>query len=868
MFTPSIVDFWGVLVLFRDGDRSVSSYASLATGPAPTYGSRNDPALSRGGVHNDQANQIRDDREGSSYEHRCGRGGGRGRGRSSFRRNGDPAGRLGGGGGGSDRLSNSEPFSSVADNRPMVPASPNSGYESGEISLSPKPVAYSRHDYQSDRYDNDRVRLRSRDRDEVRRYGDSDFRGGRRGSDLSDERPPSEGRGSGRGGRFSVRGGRARGRFGKAGRSDFSGRGRSLDGGSNFRDRDSTRDEDLLSSDREVPPRERESVLRDRDLIPKERECTPRDKNLPPREREFIQRDGDLSIREREFIQRDRDLPPREREFIPRERDLRLREKEFIPRDRDLPPRERDLPRKEGELSSRHVDSTPRERVVSLRDRDLSRRERDLAPRDITLRDGPRDMSMRNAAASDMQLRDRPFWEGSIESQRSRIEDRYETKPTLGIKSYSSILDETESRLAHASEDRFAKRRRDDTSNRQTDHDDKRARPIDTGPRGRPVCTNDFPRDGQRVHSRDSFPEPTFHHRDRVPLRSNPPSVKDDRDSRAQKAEFNDESKGGPAIREFREGRPFFKPRVDAERLDSGLPVRKSVYHDEPPPSPYAQPHRRLDLKSDFERDFPAPDFHARKIDNDRRPSPKPFVEEPRRPAESRNRSPIPATMSSRPPGAVEDDHVRPHDGLPSFEMLSFSGRSGRGRGFRDRVDRSVRGRGGRGRPDFGRGLPPSSWDGSERDVTPYNQKVPSNSWNRREDEPPLSSYAQPSEPRVGGYASLADQVPSFAAMAENSKSSGKETVKSETSDDVPAGPRPLTPPPVGTPSGVMKAVTRLAELEASMEYTFAKHMLLVKKRKQLQAQHKVLEKLPVGIEAIQEDLEKLQTAGFVELSI
>jgi hypothetical protein len=55
-----------------------------------------------------------------------------------------------------------------------------------------------------------------------------------------------------------------------------------------------------------------------------------------------------------------------------------------------------------------------------------------------------------------------------------------------------------------------------------------------------------------------------------------------------------------------------------------------------------------------------------------------------------------------------------------------------------------------------------------------------------------------------------------------------------------------------------MKALVRLADLEASMEYAFAKHMLLVKRGKELRAQQKVLETLPVGLEAIEEDLKKI----------
>jgi hypothetical protein len=74
--------------------------------------------------------------------------------------------------------------------------------------------------------------------------------------------------------------------------------------------------------------------------------------------------------------------------------------------------------------------------------------------------------------------------------------------------------------------------------------------------------------------------------------------------------------------------------------------------------------------------------------------------------------------------------------------------------------------------------------------------------------------------------------------------------------EEKPILPPPLSPPPKASPTGVMKALVRLAELEASMEYAYAKHMLLVKRRAELRAQHKVLEMLPVGIEAIQEDLE------------
>jgi hypothetical protein len=50
-------------------------------------------------------------------------------------------------------------------------------------------------------------------------------------------------------------------------------------------------------------------------------------------------------------------------------------------------------------------------------------------------------------------------------------------------------------------------------------------------------------------------------------------------------------------------------------------------------------------------------------------------------------------------------------------------------------------------------------------------------------------------------------------------------------------------------------ALARLADLEAQMEYAFVKHMQLVKRQRELQLQAKVLEHLPVGLEAIKDEL-------------
>ena len=76
--------------------------------------------------------------------------------------------------------------------------------------------------------------------------------------------------------------------------------------------------------------------------------------------------------------------------------------------------------------------------------------------------------------------------------------------------------------------------------------------------------------------------------------------------------------------------------------------------------------------------------------------------------------------------------------------------------------------------------------------------------------------------------------------------------------EEVIEKPKQPSPPPVVKPSGVMVALTRLADLEAQLEFAFAKHMQLVKKQKELDLQTKVLTKLPVGIKAFKEDLDAL----------
>merc|ERR1712238_608342 len=67
----------------------------------------------------------------------------------------------------------------------------------------------------------------------------------------------------------------------------------------------------------------------------------------------------------------------------------------------------------------------------------------------------------------------------------------------------------------------------------------------------------------------------------------------------------------------------------------------------------------------------------------------------------------------------------------------------------------------------------------------------------------------------------------------------------------------PPSPPP-GPPSALTVAMTRLSDLTAQMEYQYTKHLQLTKKHKLIQAKISLLKRLPIGLDAIRDDLEKL----------
>ena len=164
--------------------------------------------------------------------------------------------------------------------------------------------------------------------------------------------------------------------------------------------------------------------------------------------------------------------------------------------------------------------------------------------------------------------------------------------------------------------------------------------------------------------------------------------------------------------------------------------------------------------------------------------------------------------------------------------------------------------------------LPPDGARGSENSPRPFSfsdlASSSAPSWKRHDsnDVTPLSprgnDWRKPvSTPRViSSYATLAAGPP----PPRPSPSSPNKTIQAPVvRAPTPEPEKAKTPPPSpGPPSGYTTARTRLADLEAQMEFAYAKHILLVKRHQVLMAQYDHLEGLPVGLEAFQVELEAL----------
>jgi hypothetical protein len=315
-------------------------------------------------------------------------------------------------------------------------------------------------------------------------------------------------------------------------------------------------------------------------------------------------------------------------------------------------------------------------------------------------------------------------------------------------------------------------------------------------------------------------------------------------------------------------------PRRDPRGVSDSLGRPPNAVHDRssrPPP-----------MEMDRSRDF-------RGGDDFRGGPPGPATNKPIWSAPQGSRSPIPPPGPPRrnlnpsigEPGAPFRDE-RPVDmplADPTRTQSTFDSRGsfsdrGRGRGGGRGFQRGGGMGRGRGRGEFGRfgpgGRGPDDFHRSNREgpgapvpfrsmestwkPRPNTGPAPGDSWGgptkqERDSVPPQEPKQQPPKPMPSS-----EPASSTASERKVVKPEPVKPVKIEPEEE--KGPRPISPPPPGKPSGVVMALARLADLKAQMEYSYAKHMQLVKQQKELQLQAKVLETLPVGIEAFKEELD------------
>uniref|UniRef100_A0A7S2YEY4 Uncharacterized protein n=1 Tax=Entomoneis paludosa TaxID=265537 RepID=A0A7S2YEY4_9STRA len=125
------------------------------------------------------------------------------------------------------------------------------------------------------------------------------------------------------------------------------------------------------------------------------------------------------------------------------------------------------------------------------------------------------------------------------------------------------------------------------------------------------------------------------------------------------------------------------------------------------------------------------------------------------------------------------------------------------------------------------------------------------------------SSYAELGT-SLPSYSELGTSLPSYSDLGRSKQAPSVSVTKTppRVPTPTPPTPPPTPPPEPSAPSGLVLALTRLADMEAEMECAYAKHMLLKARQKKLRAQYELMENLPVGIEAIQDDLDKFVNAA------
>jgi hypothetical protein len=119
--------------------------------------------------------------------------------------------------------------------------------------------------------------------------------------------------------------------------------------------------------------------------------------------------------------------------------------------------------------------------------------------------------------------------------------------------------------------------------------------------------------------------------------------------------------------------------------------------------------------------------------------------------------------------------------------------------------------------------------------------------------EPPLP--AQPQESNARDRMTEAEPKSSTTPVVETPESTQVSAVPplSPVALTAATPPRPISPP-AGEPSALVLATIRWADLEAQMEYEYAKLCRLSEQQQCLRAEYQCLERLTVGIPSFQAD--------------
>ena len=405
---------------------------------------------------------------------------------------------------------------------------------------------------------------------------------------------------------------------------------------------------------------------------------------------------------------------------------------------------------------------------------------------------------------------------------------------------YSSMINDSDG-PSDRMDDRFGKRRRDEQGFQPNEYEDKRNRPneyMHKNNNGRPGPPGDDHRPGPpSSHPRNDGPRRESNIGGPSQMSYDDPRARggfERNDSRSRIAPINDDGPRGPPHRD------------DPRHQDPRHATRQEYPREEP---------RGLGGANQYDEAPPIKSYSALANPSNRNEWNSSQGNRPQR------QSPVPPRFQGNdqgPQNSYSNDRGPPYEGRGGY------GGRGRGRGFR--------GGRGRGRGGFGRFNHNSNdyfergpRDGPDMQQSSYRSLDDGRKYDGpRDHDQSWSSSGKYTQLDQHYRQDFHKSVHTPPPTVESQEKKRQDYVPSEPpkvkeippKEEIIEEPKPPSPPPAVKPSGVMIALTRLADLEAQLEFAFAKHMQLVKKQKELGSQTKVLSKLPVGIEAFQEDLE------------